>query len=132
MRRTSWGPAVGLCAVLLGSPGPSLAHSPTVGEAIAEVRSGEARQPVGVVEVEQSQELGRMLVIRVGEGWDRAPAARRRAAAERWWTSWRRVVDNGIVAVVDHASQASRVSYDRQGRAQLTGPRAEDRGSAQP
>ncbi len=111
-----------LGSVLLGAAVAAGAHSPGPGDAIAEIRGGEAHEPVGLRAVARSPELPRMLVVRVGPGWESASAARRREVATRWRATWRRVEPNGIVAVVDDESLESRVSYDRQGRAHLKDP----------
>jgi len=121
--RGGWGAAArfggAIILAMAWAAAPSPAHSPSVGDVIAAVRGAERLEPVGIVSVERSPDLARMLVIRVDDRWSQAPAERRRAAAERWLESWRHVVRDGIVAVVDAESLETRVSYDVEGRAQI-------------
>jgi hypothetical protein len=57
-------------------------HSVSPDAFIALLRGPAAHETFGVEEVERNADLPRLLFIRVGAGWERAPAEKRRAVAE--------------------------------------------------
>jgi hypothetical protein len=64
----------------------------------------------------------RLLVVRVGPGWERLGPTERLALAEEWHRHWRDAVPQGIVAVLDAGSGRPVVNFDGAGRARATTP----------
>jgi len=78
------------------------------------------REHVGVVSVEQQSGLPRLLVIKVRrDRWQSLSYAQRKQLAEEWWATWRHNVPEGIVAVLDVASEQSVLNFDGVGHARL-------------
>jgi len=96
------------------------AHRLAAEEVLTELRAPAYRERFDVIRVDRLPGLERLLVVRVGSGWRRAAPAARREAAESWWVRWRHAVPQGIVAVLDAATDRSLVNFDAQGRAALT------------
>lgn len=105
-------------AVALGSV-TAAAHWERADEVISEIRSPKVRDTFDIVEVARHENVPRLLVIRVGPGWHQASAPARRTAAEQWRARWRLAVPQGIVAVVDHATDGSLVNFSAHGHAIL-------------
>ena len=103
-----------LCPVL-----PAYGHRLPPEAVVERLRSAAEREHFGITSVEQSAELPRLLVIRVGLTWDALPPSERAGASERWLQAWRHVMDHGIVAIIDADSGASLVGFDAAGRATL-------------
>ena len=114
--RATWLAVVTALAVLAPS---AWAHSVKPEQVIASLRAPSLRESLGVVAVERSGGLPRLLVIAVDARWRQAAPQARRAAAEDWYQRWRRSAPQGIVAIVDAASRDSLVSFDGNGRASL-------------
>lgn len=90
-------------------------------QVIAQLRVPALRQAFGITEVTRHPDLPRMLVIRVGPRWTEVAAPQRRAAAERWRHLWRHSVPQGILAILDAATDRSLINFDAEGRAMLRG-----------
>ena len=99
------------------------AHTISVDTFLAVLRSPTAREQLGVEEVERNPDLPRLLLIRVGPGWERAPAEKRRGIAEAWLRDWCDIVPQGIIAILDRESGKSLVSFDAEGHASLKAPK---------
>lgn len=95
------------------------AHWPRPEDVIGRIGSQAMRETLGVVEVARDPRLPRLLVVRVGEKWPEAEPSARRAAAEEWWSSWRHIVSQGIVAVLEQGTERPLVNFDPDGRAIL-------------
>ncbi len=91
-------------------------------QVVARLRAPELRDGFGVVAVERSEKLPRLLIVRVDARWSEASPERRRAAAEAWLRDWRESSPQGVLAIVDAASEGSLVSFDANGRAHLKDP----------
>ena len=100
--------------------GGAVAHWLTADDVMTELRQPAARERFDVIRVERHPDLERLLVIRVGPGWQRVAAAARREAAESWLARWRHAVPRGIVAVLDAATDRPLVNFEPGGRATLT------------
>jgi hypothetical protein len=111
-------PAVGL-ALTVQVPVVG-AHWPAAEEVLTELRAPAYRERFDVIRVDRLPGLDRLLVVRVGPGWRRAAPATRREAAESWLVRWRHAVPQGIVAVLDAATDQSLVNFNAEGRAALT------------
>lgn len=80
------------------------------------------QQQVGVVAVERIPALPRLLVIKVRRAqWESVSAETRTKLAEEWLETWRHNVAEGIVAVLDAATEQSVVNFDGLGHARLVG-----------
>ena len=103
---------------------PANAHWATPEEMIRRLESDETRAAFDVREVRRDPALPRLLVIRVGPRWSEIPAERRTEWAEEWNHLWRSTIANGIVAVLDSATEQPLVNFDAEGRATLKTTRA--------
>jgi hypothetical protein len=81
-----------------------------------------ARSEIGIASAVRDPRLPRLLVVRVGPRWHELPGDRRQMLAETWCAGWRHAVPQGIVAVLDAATDRSVVHCGRDGTARLTGP----------
>ena len=78
------------------------------------------RDELGVVAVQIQADLPRLLVIKVDRvRWEAAAPQVRITLAEEWLETWRHNVPEGIVAVLDRATDQSVVNFDGLGHAQL-------------
>jgi len=98
----------------------AVAHWLAAEDVVTELRDPAYRERFGVTRVDRHPDLERLLVIRVGPGWQRVAPATRRQTAESWLARWQLAVPQGIVAVLDAASDRSLVNFDPGGRATLT------------
>lgn len=103
-------------------PGVARAHTLTAGQVIARVGAADSVEAFGVVSVERSADLDRLLIVRVGKGWQEADPELRRTVSEKWLHMWRAATRNGVVAVINATGGTSLVGYDADGRATLTNP----------
>ena len=106
--------------LLAAAVGGAAAHWLTADDVMRELREPATRESFDVIRIERHPDLERLLVIRVGPGWQRVAAAARREAAESWLARWRHAVPQGIVAVLDAATDRSLVNFEPGGRATLT------------
>lgn len=106
-------------AVLAGLVTTAHAHSLSAAQVMARLRAADMVEAFDVVSVERKADLERLLLVRVGPGWQRADPALRREVAQKWLHMWKAATANGIVAVLDADSEASLVGFDAQGRATL-------------
>jgi len=93
-----------------------------------EIINGLANNPrvhdtVGVTEVYRDKHLPRLLIIKVRRAqWETLPAPSRLKLAEEWFGTWRHNVPQGIVAILDAATDHSLIAYDGTGHATLKDP----------
>jgi hypothetical protein len=93
-----------------------------------EIVSGLANDPhlrdrIGVTGVRIDRKLPRLLIISVQrERWEQVPNADRIKLAEEWLATWRHSVPEGVVAVLDAATEQTLVNYDAFGQARLKPP----------
>ncbi len=102
--------------VLLLVAGGAGAHSPSPGSVIA-LAAGDA--VAGVTRAERDPTNPRVLVVRVGPSWFVLDAGERLARARRWRDDWRHAVPQGVVAILDAASQAPVVGFGARGTVHL-------------
>jgi hypothetical protein len=121
--------AAGIAAVLAATC--AAAHHATPEQVVARLNSADMRVPFDITGVERPPELPRMLLVRVGRGWQQVDAVRRVETAEAWYTLWRDAVPNGILAIVDAADRPL-VNFDSSGRARLQEPAARATAGAPP
>lgn len=103
-------------------PGTASAHTVPPEAIVAQLSSDPARREAGVESAARDPRLPRLLVVRVGPRWHELAEDRRRTLARSWWTAWRHAAPQGIVAVLDAATDRSVVHFGRDGTARLTGP----------
>jgi hypothetical protein len=78
------------------------------------------RERLGVVAVHIEPQLPRLLIIKVDRArWEAAAPETRIKLAEEWLETWRHNVPEGIVAVLDAATEQSVVNFDGFGHARL-------------
>ena len=113
--------ALGAAFLLSLLPVAALGHWLKPEEILAGLRQDpRLRQSVGLVDARIDPALPRLLVIKVKrEPWDQIPPEKRLALAQDWYDTWRHNVDEGIVAILDAANDASLVEFDGLGRAHL-------------
>lgn len=134
MSRAPRGPAAARAAraLLLGWAGaasvaaPAAAHWVRPEQVVALLRQPELGACCGVVGVERSEALPRLLLVRVDGRFRALPATRQIELAEQWWHLWRSASPQGVLAIVDAATDASLVSFDPEGRARLRPPPTAD------
>lgn len=109
---------------MFAGPVASTSHAHPLGadQVIARLLAPDMAKAFDVVSVERSADLDRLLVVRVGPGWQRAEPELRREASQKWLHMWKAATRNGIVAVLDADSEASLVGFDGNGEATLKGP----------
>lgn len=89
---------------------------------VARLSSDVARREAGIESAARDPKLPRLLVVRVGPRWGELSAERRQALAGGWWAAWRHAVPQGIVAVLDAATDRSLVDFARDGTPQIASP----------
>ncbi len=102
--------------------GTADAHTVPPEAIVGRLSSDAARHAAGVESVVRDPRLPRLLLVRVGPRWEELPLARREALARSWWTAWRHAVPQGVVAVLDAATDRSVVTFARDGAARVAGP----------
>jgi hypothetical protein len=110
--------------VLVIAAAMASAHWLTPDEIVAGLANDrQLRDTVGVVSVRHDRTLPRLLIVSVRcELWERVPEADRIKLAEEWLDTWRHSVPEGVVAILDAATQHSVVNFDGLGHARLTAP----------
>jgi hypothetical protein len=103
---------------LLLAAGAAHAHQVTPEQVEAGIATQPAAAALDVQSAARDPRLGRLLVVRVGPGWSRAPAALRTRAAEAWHSLWREASPTGVLAIVDPDGR-SLVDFDPYGRARM-------------
>jgi len=96
----------------------AIAHFVTADEAVVAIKASALGAKLDLVSVAPHEELPRMLVVRVREGWSKPPAELKVKLAAEWRALWREATDQGLVAIVDEAGH-SLVSFDGNGTPQL-------------
>jgi hypothetical protein len=91
------------------------AHTPTPEELIAALTEPAARVAGGIERADRDPRNPRLLVVRVGPQWFALPSETRAAAAAEWYATWHRAVPQGIVAVLDGATDRVVVRFGRAG-----------------
>ncbi len=109
-------------ASLVTLAAPATAHWVRPEEVVALLRQPELGRRCGVVGVERSEALPRLLLVRVDARFRALPAARQVELAEEWWHLWRSASPSGVLAIVDAETDASLVSFGPDGRARLRAP----------
>jgi hypothetical protein len=96
LRRAAW---LGLFACV-----PAWAHTPAPEDVVAMIAEPVARVAAGVERAERDMRNPRVLLVRVGPEWFARPRDARAAGAAEWRDAWRRAVPDGVVAVLDAAT----------------------------
>jgi hypothetical protein len=104
-----------LAGVLALVAGSAWAHTPSADDLIASLTAPAARVAAGVERVDRDSRNTRVLVVRVGPAWFTLPSQVRAEAAAEWYATWRRAVPQGIVAVLDGATDRVVVHFGRAG-----------------
>jgi hypothetical protein len=91
------------------------AHTPAPEDVVATIAEPAARVAAGVERAERDMRNPRVLLVRVGPDWFARPRDARAAAAAEWRDAWRRAVPDGVVAVLDGASDRAVVRWGRGG-----------------
>ena len=103
IRRAAW-LALLACA-------PAWAHTPAPEDVVATIAEPAARVAAGVERAERDMRNPRVLLVRVGSAWFARPRDARAAAAAEWRDAWRRAVPDGVVAVLDAATDRAVVRW---------------------
>ena len=103
LRRAAW-LVVLACA-------PAWAHTPAPEDVVATIAEPAARVAAGVERAQRDVRNPRVLLVRVGPTWFAQPREARAAAAAEWRGAWRRAVPDGVVAVLDAATDRAVVRY---------------------
>jgi len=114
-------------AVQAGATGSAPAHWVRPEQVVALLRQPELGRCCGVVGVERSEALPRLLLVRVDPRFRGLSPARQIELAEEWWHLWRSASPSGVLAIVDAATDTSLVSFDPEGRARLRSPPTSER-----
>lgn len=104
LRRAAW-------LALLACVPPAWAHTPAPEDVVATIAEPAARVAAGVERAERDMRNPRVLLVRVGPDWFARPRDARAAAAAEWREAWRRAVPDGVVAVLDAATDRSVVRW---------------------
>ena len=118
--RRRW-PLWGAALVVLAGTTSTYAHWMRPEDIVAGLASDtQLRQRLGVIAVYIEPQLPRLLIIKVDRTrWEAASAETRTKLAEEWLETWRHNVPEGIVAVLDAATEQSVVNFDGLGHARL-------------
>jgi hypothetical protein len=103
---------VALLALLAAS---ASAHTIAPEELVALLTAPAARVAAGVDRAARDPQNPRLLVVRVAPHWFALPSQARAEAAADWWATWRRAVPQGVVAVLDGATDRVVVRFGRAG-----------------
>ena len=90
-------------------------HVPAPEEVVAAITAPAARAAMGIERAERDGRNPRLLLVRVGSDWFARSRPARAAAAAEWHSSWRHVVPQGVVAVLDASTDRVVVRYGRGG-----------------
>lgn len=114
-------PLCGVVLVALAGTTDAHAHWMRPDEIVAGLAADtQLRERFGVVAVHIEPQLPRLLVIKVDRTrWEAASPDTRTKLAEEWLETWRHNVPEGIVAVLDAATEQSVVNFDGFGHARL-------------
>jgi hypothetical protein len=91
------------------------AHTPLPEDVLASLGAPSMRVGAGIERADRDPRNPRLLVVRVGPSWFALPADARAAAAAEWYDDWRRVVPQGVVAVLDAGTDRVVVRFGRGG-----------------
>jgi hypothetical protein len=110
--------ALALCLVAAAGPQRALAHQIRPEQVAAFILGDHRAALAGVVRVEPSPDLPRLLVVEVDARWPEASEAMRLEAVSDWRRSWREAEPQGLLGVVD-AAGVTLVGFDAEGRPYL-------------
>ena len=102
----------GLLALVAAS---AWAHTPSPDELVASLTAPGIRVAVGIERADRDPRNPRLLLVRVGPQWYALPAGTRAETAAEWYATWRRAVPQGVVAVLDAATDRVVVRFGRAG-----------------
>jgi hypothetical protein len=97
-------------ALLLTAP-PVCAHGEAPEEVVSAVAAAAERAGWGVVRAARDAKTPRLLLVRVGSRWYARSVAERRRHAQEWLDRWRHSVPHGLLAVLDHETDAPVVRF---------------------
>jgi hypothetical protein len=100
----------------------ALAHSESPEAIVADLGRPVQRTRLGIERVVRDERNPRVLVVRVGAAWYELPAEVRRKRAGQWLARWRHAVPQGVVAVLDAASDRPVVQFNRGVVGAVSGP----------
>jgi hypothetical protein len=90
-------------------------HTLAPEEIVASLTEPGSRVVAGIERAERDPRNPRLLVVRVGAPWFALSSKARAEAAADWYATWRRAVPQGIVAVLDGATDRVVVRFGRAG-----------------
>ena len=90
---------------------PVWAHTPAPEDVVATIAEPAARVAAGVEQAARDLRNPRVLLVRVGPEWFARPRDARAAVAAEWRDAWRRAVPDGVVAVLDAATDRAVVRW---------------------
>ena len=103
--------AAGILALVVGLAASATAHWEPPEAIVAELNADATRTRLGVERAERDANAPRLLVIRVGARWYVLPESVRRVQAEEWHERWKHNVPQGVVSIVDAASDLPAVRF---------------------
>jgi hypothetical protein len=106
----------GVLALVAGLAAPAAGHWVTPEAIVAGLNAEATRTRWGIERATRDPKAPRLLVIRVGARWYALPAAERRPEALAWRERWRHNVPQGVVSVLDAATDAPVVRYEPGGK----------------
>jgi hypothetical protein len=101
----------GALALVVGLAASAAAHWEPPEAIVAELNADATRARLGIERAERDANVPRLLVIRVGARWYALPEMVRRALAEDWHERWKHNVPQGVVSIVDAASDLPAVRF---------------------
>jgi hypothetical protein len=102
----------GLLALVAAS---AWAHTPSPDELVASLTAPGMRVAAGIARVDRDPRNPRLLLVRVGPPWFALPPGTRAETAAEWYATWRRAVPQGVVSVLDVATDRVVVRFGRAG-----------------
>jgi len=108
-RRAS--PLLLAAGVVLLAAGQAVAHWEDPEGIVADLNGPATRSAIGVERAERDAQTPRLLIVRVGERWYSLPEVVRLEQAGTWLERWRHSVKQGIVAVLDAATDQPVVHF---------------------
>ena len=115
--------ALGAVALLAAATAPALAHWLSPKEITGGLNQNQPlKERTGLVSAREDPDLPRLLVIKMNrERWLTVPPEQRLFLAQQWYDDWSHNVEEGIVAILDAATDKPLVNYDAAGKARLVG-----------
>jgi hypothetical protein len=103
--------AAAFAVLLAGLAVSARAHWVPPEAILAELNADAQRQRTGVERAVRDAAVPRLLVVRVGERWYKRPADVRRIEVGEWRETWRHTVAQGVVSVLDAATDRPVVRF---------------------